>query len=78
MCIVPRTLKELAVTCASGPLVPSNVGSVVCVNLAVLRGTDVQAAVPLDGDLVREVLVRHTVSNTERVATGLVLLMSCL
>lgn len=55
----------IAVTCASSPLVPSNVGIVVCVNLAVLRGADVQAAVLLDGDLMREALVRHTVNQAE-------------
>lgn len=55
----------IAVTCASSPLVPSNVGIVVCVNLAVLRGADVQAAVLLDGDLMREALVRHTLNQAE-------------
>lgn len=41
-------------TCASRPLVSSNVGSVVGVDLAVFRGADVQATVPLDGDLTTE------------------------
>lgn len=46
--------KGASVTCASRPLVPSDVGSVVGVDLAVFRGADVQAAVPLDGDLMTE------------------------
>lgn len=58
-----RRMKEGG-TCSSRPLVSSHVGSVFGVNLAVLGGADVQAAVPLDGDLVTEWRFRHLMVNT--------------
>jgi len=39
-------------TCASRPLVSPDVRIVVGVGLAVFRGSDVQVAVPLDGNLM--------------------------
>lgn len=42
---------ETTVTCASRPLVTPDMRSIVGVDLAMFRGTDIQATVPLDGDL---------------------------
>lgn len=42
---------ETTVTCASRPLVTPDMRSIVGVDLAMFRGADIQATVPLDGDL---------------------------
>lgn len=44
------------VTCASCPLVSANVRGIVEVNLAMFWCSDIQATVPLDGNLTKEVL----------------------
>lgn len=42
---------KTTVTCASRPLVTPDMRSIVGVDLAMFRGADIQATVPLDGDL---------------------------
>lgn len=42
---------ETTVTCASRPLVTPDMRSIVGVDLAMFWGADIQATVPLDGDL---------------------------
>lgn len=45
---------EILVTCASCPLVSPNMRTVVGVDLAMFWGRDIQATVPLDGNLKGE------------------------
>lgn len=47
------------VTCASCPLVSANMRSIVEVYLAMFWGSDIQATVPLDGNLTKEVLEKQ-------------------